>query len=82
MAIDQNQFLYATVIGRIVLGSLAGLRGALEVAGGKKGQGEWNRLAKKGSQMAVYVGLYDLLGGIVLGLWLGEGGFSGRPPVY
>jgi hypothetical protein len=83
MAIEENQFLYATVIGRIVLGSLVGLRRALEVVGGKERQGEVKRLdGEKGIQMAVYVGLYDLLGGIVLGFWLGKGGFSGRPPVH
>ena len=78
MEIERNQTLYASVLVRIALGSLAGLRGLLDVLvtrrDGNGGDGTKKTL--------LIVGAYDVVGGVLLGYWLGEGGFSGRPPAY
>lgn len=77
MEIESNQFLYGSVIVRIALGGLAGVKGLLDVLAKSK-----NRNYDGGKKTLLFVGAYDALGGLVLGYWLGEGGFSGRPPVY
>lgn len=72
MPIGKNQFLYMTVPMRLVVSGCAGLRLLLD----------GRRMSIDGkSEMAALL-VYDAVSVLALGWWLGEGGFSGRPPVY
>jgi hypothetical protein len=70
--VERNQFLYASVPIRLVVGSLAGL--LLMV----KGKG----MSREGRREMWGLVVYDLVSVLALGRWLGEGGFSGRARVY
>ena len=80
MPMEKNAFLYASAPIRIVLAGIAGLRILADrYLRTQSGQANVNR----GSQVAndlFAIMMYDGLGGLVLGLWLGT--FSGRIPEY
>lgn len=89
--VERNQFLYASVPVRIVLGSAATIRSVLDgIVASRSATGATfvdgvvaSRDPKAGFSITVLdVGLYDAVGAVALGLWLGKGGFDGRPPVY
>lgn len=72
MPIEQNQFLYASVPIRIILACTAAGRLTLDRSGGNLSSGDrWNLLV---------VAVYDGLGGVALGWWLGS--FGGRVPGF
>jgi membrane-associated PAP2 superfamily phosphatase len=68
MPIEENQWLHASVPVRLVLGLLLGLRAVIG-----------NGLTSAEKRSLLNLGLYDGLGAVVLGLWLGR--FDGRLPV-
>ena len=70
--IEQNQFLYASAPVRVLLASLAGIRW-LMVRGGDPAVHK-----KRNALLAIM--LYDGLGGLLLGWYLGS--FDGRVPGY
>lgn len=67
MPMHDNQFLYATVPVRIILATFAATR---LVVGGKLSEADRRNL--------LLVALYDGLGAVALGWWLGR--FDGRVP--
>lgn len=67
---EENQFLYASVPVRMIL---AGLMGVKVLIGGEAlGDQERKRL--------IMLSMYDGLGAVALGVWLGA--FGGRVPGY
>ena len=72
MPVEKNQFLYMTVPVRLVLAVCAGLRLLVDGRG----------MSAEGRREMAGILVYDAISVMVLGWWLGEGGFSGRPPVY
>jgi hypothetical protein len=76
--IEQNTFLYASAPVRIILAAISGARLTMDhyMQRQRKGDGPKARLRKK----LWGILLYDGLGGIFVGWWLGT--FSGRIPAY
>ena len=70
MPIEQNQFLYATVPVRIILACVAAGRLILN--------GRDGNLSTDDKRNLLVVAVYDGLGAVALGLWLGT--FDGRVP--
>ncbi len=68
MPVEENQWLHASVPVRLILGLVLGLRTVLG-----------NGLTKAEKRSLLNLGLYDGLGAVVLGLWLGR--FDGRLPL-
>jgi hypothetical protein len=85
---NKNQFLYLSVPVRLLLAGLGGMRliaDAVRIGGSDDDEKEnWKRkgLSKEGKGEMAFLLIYDGLQALWLGWWLGEGGFSGRPPVY
>ncbi|KDQ54553.1 hypothetical protein JAAARDRAFT_196467 [Jaapia argillacea MUCL 33604] len=76
MPIHQNAFLYASVPVRILLGGLMGLKVLLSDRASGQGRGMGKEMRKQFLTFAIY----DGLGGLALGWWLGT--WSGRMPGY
>jgi hypothetical protein len=70
MPTHSNQFLYASVPVRMILGGIAGIKLLASMAGKGSGLGALGGLW--------FVTLYDGMGGFLLGWWLGS--WSGRAP--
>jgi hypothetical protein len=68
MPIEENQWLHASVPVRLLLASLLILRALIG-----------NGLTSEEKRSLVNLGIYDGLGGVVLGLWLGR--WDGRVPL-
>jgi hypothetical protein len=62
MPISQNQFLHASAPVRMLIGALCGLKLLI----GR------NKLTKNGRQTLLMLGLYDGIGGFLVGYWLGR----------
>jgi len=86
--INKNQFLYLSVPVRLLLAGLGGMRLLADAVGmggsdrDEKGNRKRKGLSKEGKSEMAFLLIYDGLQALWLGWWLGEGGFSGRPPVY
>jgi hypothetical protein len=67
--VEENTWLYASVPVRIILALILGTKAAID-----------RNLSSQQRRSLLVLGLYDGLGGIVLGLWIGT--FSGKIPRY